>query len=156
MAEIDNHAALDPSAHGQAAVALAHNMGSVSPDEHHEAHEEEHSHHWLTTYVFSQDHKTIAKQFLITGLLWAFVGGAMSMIFRLQLGFPNADLSWLKPILGGWVENGKIDQNFYLALVTMHGTIMVFFVLTGRIERAPSPTSSFLSKWAHATWRAAS
>jgi hypothetical protein len=44
-------------------------------------------------------------------------------------------LSWLKPILGGWLTpEGKIDPEFYLALVTMHGTIMVFFVLTAGLS----------------------
>ncbi|SDK39102.1 cytochrome c oxidase subunit 1 [Catalinimonas alkaloidigena] len=102
---------------------------------HHE--EEHHEHHdsFITKYVFSTDHKMIAKQFLITGLLWAMIGGAFSVIFRLQLGFPDMDMSFLKPILGGWIdESGKLDQEFYLALVTMHGTIMVFFVLTAGLS----------------------
>lgn len=107
-------------------------------EEVHDEHEhEEHEHHqsFITKYVFSQDHKIIAKQFLITGLIWAFIGGAMSIIFRLQLGFPEADLSWLQPILGDWVSaSGRLDQEFYLALVTMHGTIMVFFVLTAGLS----------------------
>src|SRR3954453_23161855 len=97
---------------------------------HHDEHDE-HDHHdlpWIQKYVFSEDHKVIAKQYMFTGVFWALIGGAFSLLFRLQLGFPNADLSWLQPILGGWIENGKLDPNFYLALVTMHGTIMVFFV----------------------------
>jgi cytochrome c oxidase subunit I len=59
----------------------------------------------------------------------------MSITFRLQLGFPDADLSWLKPVLGEWITpQGKLNQSFYLALVTMHGTIMVFFVLTAGLS----------------------
>jgi len=84
--------------------------------------------------VFSEDHKIIAKQYLISGILWAIIGGLMSVFFRLQLGFPDADLTWLKPILGEWIQNGKLDPEFYLALVTMHGTIMVFFVLTAGLS----------------------
>ena len=51
-----------------------------------------HEHHdtFLTKYVFSQDHKMIAKQFLITGVVWAVLGGLMSVLFRLQLGYPDA------------------------------------------------------------------
>ena len=94
-----------------------------------------HKETFLTKYVFSLDHKTIAKQFLITGLIWAVIGGGMSVIFRLQLGFPNADLSWLKPLLGEWItDGGKLDTEYYLALITMHGTIMVFFVLTAGLS----------------------
>ena len=57
-------------------------------------------------------------------------------MFRLQLGYPGIDLGWLKPILGErWFdETGKLDPNYYIALVTMHGTIMVFFVLTAGLS----------------------
>jgi len=99
--------------------------------------EEHHDHHqnFWTKYVFSQDHKTIAKQFLISGIFWALMGGFMSLIFRLQLGFPEMSLEWLRPVLGGWItEAGKLDTEFYLAMVTMHGTIMVFFVLTAGLS----------------------
>ena len=86
-------------------------------------------------YVFSQDHKTIAKQYLITGIFWAIIGLAMSLVFRIQLGMQDADLSWMRPVLGDWItQTGKLDPNFYLALVTMHGTIMVFFVLTAGLS----------------------
>jgi cytochrome c oxidase subunit 1 len=103
-----------------------------------DAHGHEHEHHegnFWTNYIFSQDHKIIAKQFLFTGMFWALVGGILSLIFRLQLGFPGMNLEWLKPVLGGWITpEGKIDPEFYLALVTMHGTIMVFFVLTAGLS----------------------
>lgn len=100
-------------------------------------HEHEHEHHELSfiqKYIFSEDHKIISKQFLISGLIWALIGGSFSILFRLQLGFPDANLEWLKPILGEWIQNGKLDPSFYLALVTMHGTIMVFFVLTAGLS----------------------
>lgn len=104
----------------------------------HDDHSHEHEHHegnFWTNYVFSQDHKVIAKQFLITGIFWALLGGILSVIFRLQLGFPGMNLEWLKPVLGGWISSdGKLDPEFYLALVTMHGTIMVFFVLTAGLS----------------------
>lgn len=94
---------------------------------------------FLTTYIFSQDHKMIARQFLMTGMFWAVVGAAMSIIFRIQLGYPDADISWLRPILGKWITLsdtgvGKLDPEFYYALVTMHGTIIVFFVLTAGLS----------------------
>ena len=107
-------------------------------------HEEEHDHvhddhhepqSFLSKYIFSEDHKVIAKQYLITGILWAFVGGMLSILFRLQLGFPDAKFEFLRPILGNWIEeSGKLHPNFFLALVTMHGTIMVFFVLTAGLS----------------------
>lgn len=99
------------------------------------AKENDHKQSFVSKYIFATDHKTIAKQFLITGIFWALIGGGLSIIFRLQLGFPEMDLEWLKPILGQWITtDGKLDAEFYLALVTMHGTIMVFFVLTAGLS----------------------
>jgi cytochrome c oxidase subunit I len=100
-----------------------------------DVHEHEHKDNFVTKYIFSTDHKTIAKQFLITGIFWAIIGGLMSLVFRLQLGFPEMQLDWLRPFLGKWITDaGKLDPEFYLALVTMHGTIMVFFVLTAGLS----------------------
>jgi cytochrome c oxidase subunit 1 len=100
-----------------------------------ESHSHDHHENFITKYIFTTDHKMIGKQFLITGIAWALIGGALSLIFRLQLGFPEAQLEWLRPILGGWITaGGKLDPEFYLALVTMHGTIMVFFVLTAGLS----------------------
>jgi cytochrome c oxidase subunit 1 len=99
---------------------------------HHEAHgdaHQEHHHHetFITKYVFSQDHKTIAKQFLVTGIIWAFIGGLFSVIFRLQLADPNATYPFLEDFLGHWAKGGKLQPEFYYALVTMHGTISVSY-----------------------------
>ncbi|MFQ3213688.1 MAG: cytochrome c oxidase subunit 1 [Marivirga sp.] len=100
-------------------------------------HEEHHDHEqsFISKYIFTTDHKMIGKQFLVSGILWGLIGVGMSVIFRLQLGFPNLSLEWLRPLLGGWVtEAGQLDPEFYLALVTMHGTIMVFYVLTAGLS----------------------
>jgi len=77
----------------------------------------------------------ISKQFLTTAIGWGLIGGLMSVIFRLQLGFPELNLEFLRPILGHWITSaGKLDPEFYLSQVTLHGTIMVFFVLTGGLS----------------------
>jgi cytochrome c oxidase subunit 1 len=116
------------------AATVTHSPAEVHVHDEHGHDEHAHGNFW-TTYIFSEDHKVIAKQFLITGMIWALIGGILSVLFRLQLGFPEANLSWLKPLLGGWLTaEGKIDPEFYLALVTMHGTIMVFFVLTAGLS----------------------
>jgi len=104
--------------------------------------EQAHAHHkesFITKYVFSQDHKMIARQFLITGITMGLLGGLLSSLFRIQLGFPDANIGWLQPLLGKWVNvnaagHGSLDPNFYLAMVTIHGTIMVFFVLTAGLS----------------------
>ncbi|MCB0687583.1 MAG: cbb3-type cytochrome c oxidase subunit I [Saprospiraceae bacterium] len=105
--------------------------------EHH--HGDKYQASFITKYIFSQDHKVIARQFLITGMIWAIIGSAMSVIFRLQLGFPEESIAWLKPLLGKWIVVnsdgvGTLDPEFYYALVTMHGTIIVFFVLTAGLS----------------------
>jgi cytochrome c oxidase subunit 1 len=102
-------------------------------------HDEAHGHHhheesFVSKYIFSQDHKTISKQFLITGIVWAIIGGLFSVFFRLQLGYPDATFPWLEDILGRWAEGGRIKPEFYYALVTMHGTVLVFFVLTAGLS----------------------
>ena len=97
-------------------------------------HEHHHKETFITKYVFSQDHKMIAKQFLITGISMGVIGMLISLLFRVQLGWPNAELPWLESIIGKWGKGGKLDPQFYLALVTMHGTIMVFFVLTAGLS----------------------
>ncbi|MEQ9303824.1 MAG: cytochrome c oxidase subunit I, partial [Marinoscillum sp.] len=63
-------------------------VADIHVDEHltHDDHEH-HEQGFISKYIFSTDHKTIAKQFLITGILWAIIGGGLSVIFRLQLGF---------------------------------------------------------------------
>ncbi|MFZ9170429.1 MAG: cytochrome c oxidase subunit I [Sediminibacterium sp.] len=95
-----------------------------------------HEHHdtFLTKYVFSQDHKMIAKQFLITGMVWAVLGGLMSVLFRLQLGYPDSTFPFLEDLLGKWGKGGRITPEAYYALVTTHGTVLVFFVLTAGLS----------------------
>jgi len=109
-------------------------------DHFHEHHgEDKYKSGFIGKYIFSLDHKIISRQFLITGIIWAIIGAAFSVFFRLQLGFPESDMSWLKPILGKWIiindaGVGALSQEFYYALVTMHGTILVFFVLTAGLS----------------------
>lgn len=114
--------------HGHPEVVTTHD---AHHDEHHVHH---HKETFITKYVFSQDHKMIAKQFLITGMVWAVIGGLMSVLFRLQLGYPDQTFPWLEDILGRWAKGGKISAENYYALVTMHGTVLVFFVLTGGLS----------------------
>jgi len=99
----------------------------------HEGHDEHHEHHkqhFITKYIFSQDHKIIGKQFLITGIIWAIIGALFSVFFRLQLGFPDHNFPIMEKFLGEWAKGGRLSPEFYYALVTMHGTILIFFVLT--------------------------
>lgn len=116
---------------------MAHETEAAIHSGSHEHHEESHEHHkesFITKYVFSQDHKTISKQFLITGIFWALVGSMLSVLFRMQLGWPDKSFPILETILGKWAEGGKIQPDFYYQLITMHGTILVFFVLTAGLS----------------------
>ena len=96
-----------------------------------------HSHHqesFVSKYIFSQDHKMISKQFLMTAIFMGILAVLLSVFFRLQLGWPSESFSILETFLGKWAPGGVLDRNAYLALVTIHGTIMVFFVLTGGLS----------------------
>ena len=104
---------------------------------HHNGNGDGHHHHketFITKYIFSQDHKTIAKQFLITGIIWAIIGGLFSVLFRLQLGYPDQTFPILETFFGRYARGGQIQPEFYYALITMHGTVLVFFVLTGGLS----------------------
>ena len=76
----------------------------------------------------------IAKQFLVTGIIWAIIGGLFSALFRLQLGYPGQTFPILETFFGHWARGGVIQPDFYYSLVTMHGTIMIFFVLTAGLS----------------------
>lgn len=109
------------------ASVISHNTG------HHDAHEHHHESFW-TKYIFSQDHKMIAKQFLITGIVMALFAMILSILFRIQLAWPDKEFPILEVFLGKWAEGGRINPEFFLSLVTIHGTIMVFFVLTAGLS----------------------
>mgnify|MGYP001395539660 FL=1 len=97
-------------------------------------HEHHHEETFISKYVFSLDHKMIAKQFLLTGMTMGVLGVIMSILFRIQLAWPDEGHPILEALLGKWAPDGVMDPNIYLALVTIHGTIMVFFVLTAGLS----------------------
>ncbi|MCR9182380.1 MAG: cbb3-type cytochrome c oxidase subunit I [Flavobacteriaceae bacterium] len=102
--------------------------------DHHDDHGHHHKDTFITKYIFSIDHKMISKQYLITGLFMGIIGIAMSILFRLQLAWPDKQFTVYEIFLGKWGADGIMDPNVYLALVTIHGTIMVFFVLTAGLS----------------------
>lgn len=104
-----------------------------------EVHDHEHEHHhketFITKYIFSLDHKMIAKQYLITGIIMGVIGVSMSLLFRMQLAWPEQSFKIFNVLLGDkWAPNGVMTNDIYLSLVTIHGTIMVFFVLTAGLS----------------------
>ena len=85
---------------------------------------------FIRKYIFSIDHKVIGIQYLLLAVFSVFVGMIMSVLMRLHLTWPDHKwqvLGWLFKI---GAPDGQMSPEFYLSLVTMHGTIMVFFVLT--------------------------
>ncbi|SHF83890.1 cytochrome c oxidase subunit I [Flavobacterium defluvii] len=106
---------------------------------HDHGHDHEHEHHhkdtFITKYIFSIDHKMIAKQYLITGIVMGVIGIAMSLLFRMQLAWPEESFKIFNILLGDkFAPDGVMANDIYLALVTIHGTIMVFFVLTAGLS----------------------
>ncbi len=115
--------------HGGATTGIGHDSHAHDHDGHHHHHET-----FITKYIFSQDHKMIAKQFLLTGMVWALLGGLMSVLFRIQLAYPDQSFPFLETLLGKWAKGGHITADAYYALVTTHGTVLVFFVLTAGLS----------------------
>ena len=90
-------------AHGNQPTPSGH--GHDHAHDHAHDHGHDHGHHretFLTKYIFSQDHKMIAKQYLLTGMFMAVVAAILSLIFRLQLGWPEESFPWLESILGDY------------------------------------------------------
>jgi len=93
--------------------------GAVGVDEEHEVHVHTPPTSFIWKYVFSTDHKVIGIQYYTLGLISMFVGVTLSLLFRWHLSHPAGE--GVKPFLEG---------NQYLQYLTMHGTILVFMVLT--------------------------
>ena len=85
---------------------------------------------FIRKYIFSLDHKVIGIQYILLALSAVLVGMAMSVLMRLRLSWPEAHWTTLAKIFPTGFAGGIMQPEFYLSLVTMHGTIMVFFVLT--------------------------
>src|SRR5215467_1497050 len=108
-------------------------MSSITFGSHAHGHDDahaEHAHHgsFLTTYVFSKDHKIIGIQFLFSTLIWFFIGGMLALGVRWQLAWPWSSM----PILGKLMytaEGGQIAPEAYTMLFTMHATVMIFLVI---------------------------
>src|SRR3954463_8224964 len=104
-------------------------MSTITADLHVHPHAE-HAHHgsFLSTYVFSRDHKIIGIQFLFSTLIWFFIGGMLALGVRWQLAWPWSSM----PILGKLLytaEGGQIAPEAYTMLFTMHATVMIFLVI---------------------------
>ena len=104
-------------------------MSTITADLHAHSHAE-HAHHgsFLSTYVFSRDHKIIGIQFLFSTLIWFFIGGLLALGVRWQLAWPWSDM----PILGRLLfsaQGGQIAPETYTMLFTMHATVMIFLVI---------------------------
>lgn len=108
---------------------------SHAHDSHGQHDEHHHEESFVSKYIFSMDHKTISRQFLITAVIMAFLSMMMSFLFRLQLAWPGEKFAIINFLLGDkWGKDGILEPGMYMALVTIHGTVMVFMVLTGGLS----------------------
>jgi cytochrome c oxidase subunit 1 len=92
-----------------------------------------HAHHddrgFVKKYIFSTDHKVIGIQFLFLSLFFLLVGGVLAMQIRWQLAFPGQPMPLGSLLPASMAVNGVILPEYYIQLVTMHGTFMVFFAI---------------------------
>src|SRR2546427_7946668 len=97
-------------------------------------HEEVHRHPaptgFIRRYIFSLDHKVIGIQYILLALTAVVVGLVMSVLMRMNLSWPGTNWPIMGTLFPTGAPGGVMTPEFYLSLVTMHGTIMVFFVLT--------------------------
>ena len=85
---------------------------------------------FISKHVFSLDHKVIGKQYYGLALLAAFVGMGLSWLMRIHLAWTNFAIPGLHLLTKNGAPGDVMTPEFYLQLMTMHATIMVFFVLT--------------------------
>ena len=113
---------------------MAEEVPVPDPHDHAEPHAAAHHHgpptSFIRKYIFSIDHKVIGIQYLLLALFSVFVGLIMSVLMRMNLTWPDHKWPLLGSIFTLGAPGGQMSPEFYLSLVTMHGTIMVFFVLT--------------------------
>lgn len=85
---------------------------------------------FIGKYIFSLDHKVIGRQFYFLALFAALVAMLLSWVMRLHLGWPNVRLPLLSTLSPAGAPGGVLTPEYYLSLLTIHGTLMIFFVLT--------------------------
>ena len=95
----------------------------------HDAHAEHEHGGFISTYIFSQDHKMIGKQFLFMALFMMIFGGLFALLVRWQLAFPEQPVPGFSWVPEPYMYEGIIPPEFYNSLFTMHATLMVFFVV---------------------------
>ncbi len=105
-------------------------MSGETHDTHGAVHRHEPPTSFIRKYIFSLDHKVIGIQYIILALAAVLVGMTMSVLMRMNLSWPGTNWPILGTLFPGGAPDGMMTPEFYLSLVTMHGTIMVFFVLT--------------------------
>ncbi|MCC6587015.1 MAG: cbb3-type cytochrome c oxidase subunit I [Bryobacterales bacterium] len=85
---------------------------------------------FVRRYIFSTDHKVIGKQYFFLALFSVFVGMFLSVLMRFHLSYPDAKVRLFERLWPDAAAGGIMTPELYLSLMTIHGTIMVFFVLT--------------------------
>lgn len=80
--------------------------------------------------LFSTDHKVIGRQYIGLALFSVLLGLLLSLVMRFHLAQPDARVKWMQSLWPDGAPGGQMTPELYLALLTMHGTLMVFFVLS--------------------------
>jgi cytochrome c oxidase subunit 1 len=85
---------------------------------------------FIRKWIFSLDHKVIGIQYYFLALFSVFIGMFLSLLMRYHMVFPDAKVKLFELLWPTGAAGGQMTPELYLSLMTMHGTIMVFFVLT--------------------------
>jgi cytochrome c oxidase subunit I len=113
-------------AHSHPDLAHAHAAGNGAHG--HDPHVHEDDRNVIQRYIFSTDHKVIGIQFLFSGLLFFILGGLLALAIRWQVAWPWTPIPVLNRLM--WAEHGyRMPPEWYNKLFTMHGSVMIFFVI---------------------------
>ena len=102
-----------------------HDMSAHAAGQHHAPPQS-----FIRKHIFSLDHKVIGKQYYDLGLLAVLTGMVLSWLMRIHLAWPKFGIPGVGWLSKAGAPGGVITPEYYLSLMTMHGTLMVFFVLT--------------------------
>jgi len=91
---------------------------------------------FLRKYIFSTDHKVVGIQYFCLSLFAVFVGMALSWLMRIHLAWDTARIWGLGHLSATGAPGGAMTPEYYLSLLTLHGTIMIFFVLSTAPQNA--------------------
>jgi cytochrome c oxidase subunit 1 len=113
-----------------------------------------------TVSWFSRDHRAVARLYFVLAILSVVIGQLLSLVMRFHLVNPQAKVGWFETLWPGSAQGGVMTPELYLSILTLHGTLMIFFVLTtapmGTFANLVLPEQLGAKQMAYPRWNAIS